>query len=103
LNDASHNKPTVAKRDAFVRAACEAASLPLIEVKNQTSYVVKDVRLMIGEILNVNHAVTHETVVASIPLAEKPIDVVKISSSRLEKNTGVRPMSFYRSFQSYSA
>jgi hypothetical protein len=40
---------------------------------------------MIGEMLDGNHAVTHETVVASIPLAEKPVDVVKISWSRRAK------------------
>ena len=47
LNDASHKRADRAKRDAFVRAACQAANVTLLEVKNSRSYVIDDLRSLV--------------------------------------------------------
>lgn len=52
LNDASHNRADRVKRDEFVRAACEAAGVPLLEVKAGRSYAVEDLRLHVMSAIN---------------------------------------------------
>lgn len=44
LDDASHNKKTTQKRDAFVNIACESAELKLIRFKAQRAYQLEDVK-----------------------------------------------------------
>jgi len=88
LNDASHNKRDRAKRDAFVRAACNAAGVTLLEVKNRRSYVVDDIRAMIETAVQGKPVVMPEPV--DIPEKESPtpVEVAKISSSKLAKKYG---------------
>lgn len=88
LNDASHNRRDRAKRDAFVRAACKAAGVTLLEVKNRRSYVVDDIRAMIAAAIQGNPVVMPEPV--DIPEIESsmPVEVAKLSSSKLAKKYG---------------
>lgn len=48
LNDLSHNKPDRIKRDVFVRGACSAAGVTLLEVKNSRKYDVGDIRALVA-------------------------------------------------------
>ncbi|HGS5470868.1 TPA: DUF2726 domain-containing protein [Vibrio parahaemolyticus] len=88
LNDSSHNRRDRAKRDAFVRSACKAAGVTLLEVKNRRSYVIDDIREMVkaaiqGESVNIPGS-------ADIPELERTehIEVAKLSSSKLAKQYG---------------
>ncbi|WP_080569464.1 DUF2726 domain-containing protein [Vibrio anguillarum] len=88
LNDASHNRRDRAKRDAFVRSACKAAGVTLLEVENRRSYVIDDIREMVkaaiqGEPVNIPDS-------ADIPEPERieHIEVAKLSSSKLAKQHG---------------
>jgi hypothetical protein len=51
LNDRSHDDPERQERDAFLRGACEAAGLPLIEIPARKRYVIKALRKEIEEYL----------------------------------------------------
>ncbi len=44
LNDSSHDNPDRQQRDEFLRGACAAAGLPLIEVPAKKRYVIKALR-----------------------------------------------------------
>ncbi len=44
LNDSSHDNPERQQRDTFLRGACAAAELPLIEVPAKQRYVIKQLR-----------------------------------------------------------
>lgn len=44
LNDKSHSKQQRRNRDAFLDKACEAASLPLIQIKAQAGYSIDDIK-----------------------------------------------------------
>lgn len=47
LNDSSHNRRDRITRDVFVREACAAAGVVLLEVKNRKSYVVDEIRSLV--------------------------------------------------------
>lgn len=51
LNDASHRRRDRMKRDLFVRSACNAAGVPLIEYPAKKSYQVSDVRRTVKSVL----------------------------------------------------
>ena len=44
LNDKSHNSTHRKKRDEFLEKSCEAASLPLIQIKAQAGYSIDEVK-----------------------------------------------------------
>lgn len=44
LNDKSHNNKQRQQRDAFLENACEAASLPLIQIKAQAGYSLDEIK-----------------------------------------------------------
>ena len=44
LNDKSHNNKQRQQRDAFLEKACEAASLPLIQIKAQAGYLLDEIK-----------------------------------------------------------
>lgn len=52
LNDSSHQRKDRIKRDVFVRAACSAAGVPLLEIKNSRKYDLDDVHLQVVSALN---------------------------------------------------
>lgn len=43
LDDSSHNRPKRQSRDEFLNAALGAAGLPVVHIRNQHSYVARDV------------------------------------------------------------
>lgn len=88
LNDASHNKRDRVKRDVFVRAACSAAGVTLLEVKNHRSYVVDDIRAMVASAIQGKPVVIPEPVDVPEQKKTKPFVVTKLSSSRLAKKYG---------------
>ena len=47
LNDKSHGRKRRQQRDAFVRSACDAAGLRLIEVPAKKSYVAQEIRELV--------------------------------------------------------
>ena len=51
LNDSSHNRADRKRRDEFVRAACKAAGIPLLEVKNRRYYVKSDLKRQLNSVL----------------------------------------------------
>ena len=56
LNDSSHQRKDRIKRDIFVRAACSAAGVPLLEIKNSRKYDLNDVHLQVISVLNPAHS-----------------------------------------------
>ncbi|MBQ4840140.1 DUF2726 domain-containing protein [Pseudoalteromonas luteoviolacea] len=52
LNDSSHNRADRKRRDKFVRSACKAAGMPLLEVKNRRSYVKSDLKKQLNSVLS---------------------------------------------------
>lgn len=50
LNDSSHAADDRVKRDQFVREACKAAGIPLLEVKAAGSYSVSDLKIKLVEV-----------------------------------------------------
>lgn len=50
LNDSSHEADDRVKRDLFVREACKAAGIPLLEVKAAASYSVNDLKTKLIEV-----------------------------------------------------
>jgi uncharacterized protein DUF2726 len=52
LDDASHERRHRQERDAFLVAACEAAGLPLVQVRAARTYAVDEVRARIMQTLN---------------------------------------------------
>lgn len=88
LNDASHKRRDRVKRDAFVRSACKAGGVTLLEIKNRRSYVIDEIREMVkaaiqGETVNISDSF-------DIPELERleRIEVAKLSSSKLAKQHG---------------
>lgn len=52
LNDSSHNKASRKKRDLFVRKACQAAELPLLEVPAKSTYDTSRLSMEITALLS---------------------------------------------------
>jgi hypothetical protein len=56
LNDKSHARSNRAKRDAFVREACDGAGLRLIEVDAKAAYSIQDLRALLMATVPANNA-----------------------------------------------
>lgn len=85
LNDASHNKRDRVKRDAFVRAACSAAGVTLLEVKNGRSYIAEDIRVMLVEAIEGKPTAIADPDKMLNKEQPKPAKLAKLSSSKLAK------------------
>ncbi len=56
LNDASHNRKDRRERDKFVRGACAAAGMPILEVPAKRNYNQNELALMLaGQISTIEH------------------------------------------------
>jgi hypothetical protein len=54
LDDSSHNSKNRQKRDVFLKGACEAASIPLIQVPAKSGYVIGDIKGLLAPYLEIN-------------------------------------------------
>jgi len=67
LDDASHQSKGRRQRDEFLKGACEAAAVPLIQVPAQSGYVIDEVKQLIAPYLADNDTQYKEFVKAPIP------------------------------------
>lgn len=93
LNDSSHNRPERIKRDIFVRGACKAAGVTLLEIKNQRKYNVNEIRKKVrgaikGVVVDLNTA-SPVPVAGSKQLPKESDEPSKTSSSDLAKRFGI--------------
>lgn len=51
LDDSSHNSKNRQNRDEFLKSACEAASIPLIQVPAKAGYVIGDIKGLLAPYL----------------------------------------------------
>ena len=54
LDDSSHNSKHRQKRDEFLKGACEAASIPLVQVPAKSGYVIGDIKGLLSPYLEIN-------------------------------------------------
>lgn len=52
LNDSSHNSEKTKKRDAFLEGACEAANIPLVQIKAQATYNINEIKAELEKYLS---------------------------------------------------
>lgn len=52
LNDSSHNSKKQKDRDVFLKAACQSANVPLVQIKARSTYNVSEIRQSIAACLS---------------------------------------------------
>lgn len=72
LNDSSHAAADREKRDVFVREACKAAGVPLLEVKAAGSYSVTDLKTKLIEVCLLGDNLSNERLKINQPEVSKP-------------------------------
>ena len=67
LNDKSHNSERRQDRDEFLKGACEAAGVPLIQIPAQSGYVIEEVKQLLSPYLSDNETQYKEIAKTPIP------------------------------------
>lgn len=70
LDDSSHKSKNRHERDEFLKGACEAASIPLIQVPAKSGYVISDIKALLAPYLEIKeHNVNVD--IATVEAGEK--------------------------------
>jgi ssDNA-binding Zn-finger/Zn-ribbon topoisomerase 1 len=67
LNDGSHNSKRRQERDEFLKEACEAAGVPLVQVPARSGYVIDEVKQLLSPYLGIEESPFKETLKPPAP------------------------------------